>query len=556
MALFNLLRDSVVTGAHAVATGAIMAANAATNGQHPELRQAQQEQAQRMQQAARSVEFNASIVGADANRVVGAIGPCTVVAGDILRDPAQQKRLVELIQRNDFQGMLRALTRRERLEPNFFPSWIRRAGGYFPKFAQVLSVRADLIRDPEVLRQLGTCLEDMPARPIVEVEQLLRSAEVGFPDEVCQGVGDVINAGSVAQVNHLVIPSPGQDGVQVAVVKVAWPGIKVQMQTDFRLFSHAKAILSALRLEDLQTQTICSMFAAVGKSEAAVMREFDLTLEARALRVAGDLAGAAGEWPQVHTEWLSEVELRVRANLPQELHVPAALMMEQQRSRGMHVRVPQPLPGLSKESALVMELAGGESVHRLLRGDLGDAPQQEAMLALLTIAVPFIGWLLLCKSTQALAHVDPHPGNFRWDSATRTLWVLDWGSHVTLSEEKRRALCIVVTLLASGADDGPIADAARALGLQGGRDKQLATVIAGIFTVSRDASAMDALTAAAVDELLENVEDEIVPVVRCLATLGGMLKESKRRLREMAQRDLPLSLAMLWAPLAQKGLQI
>ena len=65
----------------------------------------------------------------------------------------QAARLVELLSKHDFPRLLESLSRSRSgggqrhapLPPDFFPCWIRRAGGYFPKFAQVLSVRADLL---------------------------------------------------------------------------------------------------------------------------------------------------------------------------------------------------------------------------------------------------------------------------------------------------------------------------------------------------------------------------------------------------------------------------
>lgn len=61
------------------------------------------------------------------------------------------------------------------------------------------------------------------------------------------------------------------------------------------------------------------------------------------------------------------------------------------------------------------------------------------------------GWLLLSKSSSHVAHVDPHLGNFRWDGAT--LWVLDWGSTLQLSEEKRGTLQLLVQCLAHDAEE-------------------------------------------------------------------------------------------------------
>merc|ERR1719203_541913 len=121
-----------------------------------------------------------------------------------------------------------------------------------------------------------------------------------------------------------------------------------------------------------------------------------------------------------------------------------------------------------------MSLAGGESLHKLLSS--GPRACQEAVKVLLGSAIPLIGWLLLCKSSSDLAHVDPHPGNFRWDASSRTLWVLDWGSHVTLPAERRYALCLLIELVAGGSgagNDDAIADAACSFGLKADSNHQL-----------------------------------------------------------------------------------
>ncbi|CAE8621863.1 unnamed protein product [Polarella glacialis] len=204
-----------------------------------------------------------------------------------------------------------------------------------------------------------------------------------------------------------------------------------------------------------------------------------------------------------------------------------------------------------------MSLAGGESLHKLLSGasSAGDAGRQEAAGMLIGFAVPFIGWLLLCKSTSHLAHVDPHPGNFRWDSALRTLWVLDWGSNVTLTAERRLSLCMLVSLIAAEAPDDAIADTAVAFGVRCTDPCQLARLWRGMLNATSSFAAQDAINVAAIDNLLDDVSEDVVPVVRCLATLGGLLKELQQTIRDEQGHDVPLSLAKLWATFAAMGLQ-
>jgi predicted unusual protein kinase regulating ubiquinone biosynthesis (AarF/ABC1/UbiB family) len=203
-----------------------------------------------MHAAARNVDRNSHVVGGDLGRVLGTAGVSVSVFAKIITHPDELRRLMELVETHDFPGLVSALQHGARFPDDFFPQWIRRAGGYFPKFAQVLSVRADLIRSREVLEQLGRCLEDMPPRSEQQVRDHLLAQN--WDTNVCAGVGAVLNAGTVAQVNGLSLPEG-----RPAVVKVSWPDTKRQMQTDFRLFRHALDILRALRLEDEKARSRC-----------------------------------------------------------------------------------------------------------------------------------------------------------------------------------------------------------------------------------------------------------------------------------------------------------
>eukprot|EP00401_Gymnodinium_catenatum_P006398 CAMPEP_0117514548 /NCGR_PEP_ID=MMETSP0784-20121206/30126_1 /TAXON_ID=39447 /ORGANISM="" /LENGTH=541 /DNA_ID=CAMNT_0005310347 /DNA_START=13 /DNA_END=1634 /DNA_ORIENTATION=+ len=541
MAFLRLVTKSLETAAHGVATGAVTLADELTGRQVPELRNARQDQERRLHAASRGVEQNARIVGGDLERVVGTTGVSLLVLGRVVSQPDQLQRLVELIETYDLPSFVRALATRSQLPPDFFPAWVRRAGGYFPKFAQVLSVRADLIRDPEVLAQFARCLEDMPSRSREVVrEHVMRR---GWDERMCDGVGEALNAGTVAQVNTLTMP----DG-SPAVVKVAWPDTKQQMQTDFRLFEHARGILGALRLEDEQAQSVAGIFSAVQRNEPAVLQEFDLGAEADAMRMAATICGG-DDWGGAYRTWLIRAQESL-AQAPPQLAVLAMTFVTEAQSSRWAVRVPLPFDGYCNESVLVMSHASGVSMHQLLSGAEGEAGQSEAATVLLGLALPLIGWLLLCKSSSHLAHVDPHPGNFRWDNGSRTLWVLDWGSNVKLASEHRVALCLLITLIAEGSSDDAIADTARSFGIRSDNDHRLAVLMRGMLNASGGYAAQDALNTAAMDSILNDVGDEIVPVVRCLATLGGILQGLQRKLRDQRQQDVPLSLAALWAPFA------
>ncbi|KAK3232880.1 hypothetical protein CYMTET_56785 [Cymbomonas tetramitiformis] len=441
MAFLRMVAKSFETAGHGIATGATALADEVTGKQHPELRKARADQEERMRMAARETEVNARVVGDHLKPVVDTTGASLSVLLQLIKHKDQGERLGELITKHDFRALVEALTgsggAAKNLKPDFFPTWMRTAGGYFPKFAQVLSVRADLIRDERVLQQLARCLEDMPPRDEEAVRNHL-AALPGLPQQaaVCAGLGAALNAGTIAQVNLVRLPvEGGVESGELAVVKVCWEETRRKMLTDFRLFSHAKSILKALHREsDPNVQIVEAMFAAVGKAEPHVIAEFDLLREASALKAAGRLCAPNGEWSIACNQWMDDAEAKADLLPPHLLGVTRGVFPI---LRQCEIRVPQPFDAYCARSALFMERAGGESVKRLLEGQAQSPAHTQAAGILITLAMPFVGWLLLVKSSSDPAHVDPHLGNFRWDAEEKVLWVLDWGSHVTLPTARR-----------------------------------------------------------------------------------------------------------------------
>ena len=85
---------------------------------------------------ARSVENIVDSVDPSISRAVGnalnTTAAFTVVLAQLITDPAQLGRLVELVETHDFAGLVRALSSGAQFEPDFFPNWVRRAGGTSP----------------------------------------------------------------------------------------------------------------------------------------------------------------------------------------------------------------------------------------------------------------------------------------------------------------------------------------------------------------------------------------------------------------------------------------
>eukprot|EP00662_Eupelagonemidae_sp_cell21_P056619 gene56619-biopygen68184 len=67
----------------------------------------------------------------------------------------------------------------------------------------------------------------------------------------------------------------------------------------------------------------------------------------------------------------------------------------------------------------------------------------------------------------------------------------------------------------------------------------------GMVNASPSRAAADAVRAAAAESIVDDIDEDATPVVRCLVTLGGTLKELQARVREEAGADAPLSLAAL-----------
>jgi len=115
-------------------------------------------------------------------------------------------------------------------------------------------------------------------------------------------------------------------------------------------------------------------------------------------------------------------------------------------------------------------------------------------------------------------------------------------------------LCLLITLIAEGADDETIGDTARAFGIQVTSTSHLAALMRGMLNATQHRGAQDVINDAAIDHILDNVGDDVVPVVRCLATLGGILKTLQQKIRDEHSQNVPLSLASLWRPFAVMGL--
>ncbi|CAE8625957.1 unnamed protein product [Polarella glacialis] len=235
-------------------------------------------------------------------------------------------------------------------------------GGIFPKLAQVLSLRPDLIKNERVLRRLRAVQEECRARPFQEACSLAISESSAFRNGELElrDWPEYSHAGSVAQVLPFVRSSTSQEatveGASSAkespdgVVKLVFAEARAQMEIDFRLmrsqlvwmertghwtrsaqfqgiqggigqmFSQMQGlhgvqggigqVLNPARLRILQ-----EVWSVMVGMEAEVLREFDLQHEARCQKhgafVLESILGSAVSGPmsneeEMDCEWLEE----------------------------------------------------------------------------------------------------------------------------------------------------------------------------------------------------------------------------------------------------------
>lgn len=199
-------------------------------------------------------------------------------------------------------------------------------GGIFPKLAQVLSMRSDLIKNEIILRRLRTVQEECRRRPVHEEEQLVKSESAPFREGrfKLREFPSYMHAGSVAQVAPYVVSRDHADGGDEdespdGVVKMTFEEAREQMAIDFRLLrSQLKLMektgqltrgmqspgLPGLSLEHMRV--LQEVWNVIVGMEAEVLQEFNLQHEARCQEHgAFVLESLLGSGPAEH-EWLEE----------------------------------------------------------------------------------------------------------------------------------------------------------------------------------------------------------------------------------------------------------
>lgn len=265
-------------------------------------------------------------------------------------------------------------------------------GPSYIKIGQLLSTRRDLLPE-RVCEALSRLTDATPPPRRAQLERALGRAYRGQEWPFAEFGWTPVATGSIATVHRAVT----LDGRQVAV-KVRRPGIDRVMRRDFRLT--ALAIDAVKRLPMLTSMPIAVMHAQVGE---AILRQLDLAAEAAAL---GELGRNLREFP-----W---------------------------------IRIPAPLPELSRDEVLVMEFVAGlvRAAPESLSKDARCAAGRRVMSAVYEMLF-----------MDGLVHCDLHPGNLYIDG-DGCLVILDAGFVIKLPEQVRASFADFFINLALG--NGPL----------------------------------------------------------------------------------------------------
>lgn len=265
-------------------------------------------------------------------------------------------------------------------------------GPSYIKIGQLLSTRRDLLPE-RVCEALSRLADATPPPRRAHLERALGDAYRGQEWPFAEFGWTPVATGSIATVHRAVT----LDGRQVAV-KVRRPGINRTMRRDFRLT--ALAIGAVKRLPKLRSMPIEVMHAQVGE---AILRQLDLAAEAAALS-------------------------ELRRNL----------------SGFSWIRIPAPLPELSRDKVLVMEYVAG-----LVRA----APESLSKAARGVAARRVMSAVYEMLFVDGVVHCDLHPGNLYIDG-DGCLVILDAGFVIELPEQVRASFADFFINLALG--NGPL----------------------------------------------------------------------------------------------------
>lgn len=282
---------------------------------------------------------------------------------------------------------------------------VRSLGGYYPKFAQSLALRDDIITCEHVRHALRSCLEDNDAH--ISNEKLLKriQQEAPFGTQKIQ-IDEWRKAGTISQANLISV-----DGKNI-LVKTIHDGVKVKFIADhfvitwileYLLKTPNNAIASAhsIRLKIMQS-ILPPLFQEL-------LKEFDFHQE---------------------FENMKHAEIAIK---------------EFETFQHLKLSIPEPICVSKTGSMLFQSFEKGKSLNTILKS----TPEEAKLFS--TAVIHFFGVMLF----QGWFHGDLHPGNIIVDSDAGRLVFIDWGSRICLgSADKTEKILMLISHVCHQTQDG------------------------------------------------------------------------------------------------------
>ncbi len=256
------------------------------------------------------------------------------------------------------------------------------------KLGQVLSLRPDLV-PPNVIKSLRKLQDQVAPVSFAEIKSVVEESLHKPLSEAFKAFEQTpLASASLGQVHRAVL----HDGTPTAV-KVLKPGIKERLSVDLSIIQDLAATLDG-KVEALRFYDLPGM---VRELKLALLRELDLTREARNMRIA-------------------------HANL----------------SQNTGVQVPRVYDEYSASRVLTMELFVGQKLSQVDPGDLPNS-KELARIGLQTALQQIL--------EDGFFHADPHPGNIIILDGD-TLGFIDWGMVGRLTTNMRYSLVSMIKAVA------------------------------------------------------------------------------------------------------------
>jgi len=280
-------------------------------------------------------------------------------------------------------------------------------GGLYNKGAQLIAA-APMVLPPEIVDELQSCFEDMPAREWKVVRRIIYSGMGGGDKKV--GEAKVVKEFKEIKEKPLAAASIGQvhtgtlhSGKKV-VVKVLYPEIRKNMSADL---------------------------ASIKASVSMIVSMLDLK----------DMRGI-----------IDLLYKELSYNFPRELdfHIELAQMEYARKLLKKHsktIYVPLSYPDLSGAAILTQEMIQGKTINSIAK----DGTDAEKVAARKALSEVIDAQGIMCLR-DGFFHADPHPGNVMVLDSGRPA-MIDWGQCMNLSRAQRRRLCQMVILLRTRAVD-------------------------------------------------------------------------------------------------------